>query len=146
MVPRSSARSFMRALNTCDFDVPSAIPSSSADFLVIEPFDVVQHERLAAAFRQPFDRALEVHARNRRLAAGHRLERGLGVERLGQLVHLRLPAPHVVEAMVERQPIEPGADRRVALEAAKLAVRLQEDLLEQVLAVLGDPAMRHARV
>ena len=25
----NSARSFMRALNTCDFDVPSAIPSSS---------------------------------------------------------------------------------------------------------------------
>ena len=26
--PRRDARSFMRALNTCDFDVPSAIPSS----------------------------------------------------------------------------------------------------------------------
>ena len=104
---RRNPRSFSRALNTCDFDVPSAMPSRSADFLVIEPFDVVQHERFAAAFRQPLDRALEVDPRDRRLAARGRLERGLGVERFGQLVHLRLPAAHVIEAVVERQAVEP---------------------------------------
>ena len=32
-VYRSSARSFARALNTCDFDVPSAMPSSDATSL-----------------------------------------------------------------------------------------------------------------
>ena len=137
--PRRNPRSFSRALNTCDFDVPSAMPSMSADFLVIEPFDVVQHERLAAPFRQPLDGALEIEPRDRRLAARGRLERRFGVERFGQLVHLRLPAAHEIEAVVERQTVEPRAERRVALEAAELAVGLQEDFLEQVFAVVGRP-------
>ena len=32
-LPRRKARSFMRALNTCDFEVPSAMPSSLATSL-----------------------------------------------------------------------------------------------------------------
>ena len=38
--------------------------------------------------------------------------------------------------MIQRQAIQPGANRRVALVGADLPVRLQEDFLEQVLAVL----------
>ena len=125
--------------------------SRSGHFLVIEPFDVVQDERLAAAFRQPLDRAIEDPIRaigvSRR---AHRLERGIGVQRFGQLVHLRPPAPHVVEAVIERQPIEPGAERRIALEAPELRYDLQEDLLQQVLAIVratrpsGTPACKSA--
>ena len=46
---RSIARSFMRALNTWLFEVPSLTPSMSANLFVFEPFDVVQHERNPAA-------------------------------------------------------------------------------------------------
>jgi hypothetical protein len=37
--------------------------------------------------------------------------------------------------MIERQPIQPGANRRVPLEAPQLAVRLEEDFLEEIFPV-----------
>ncbi len=57
-----------------------------------------------------------------------------------QLAVACLPAADIVEAVVEREPVQPGSDRCVPLEAANLAVGLQEDLLEQVLAVLDRSA------
>src|SRR5262249_24350115 len=106
-------------------------PEELRHFLVIESLHVVQHEGFAAAFRQPLDGSLEIDACDRCLATRGWLERRLRVERLGELVHLGLPAADEVEAMIEREPVEPRADGRVALEAAKLAMRLQEDLLQQ---------------
>src|SRR4029450_3660215 len=63
-----------------------------------------------------------------------------GVECLGELVHFGLPAADIVEAVVECETIQPRPDRCVPLEAANLAVGLQEDLLEQVLPVLDRSA------
>src|SRR5437773_589463 len=60
----------------------------------------------------------------------------VAVERVGERLHPRRPAPDVIEAMIQRQAIQPGANRRVALVGADLPVRLQEDFLEQVLAII----------
>ena len=40
------------------------MPSTSADLAMLEPFDVVQHERGPASFGQPGQRALEIHLRH----------------------------------------------------------------------------------
>src|SRR5205823_479968 len=90
----------------------------------------------AAPLGQPLDRALEIELHDRRLAPRRGLHRALPVQRVGDPAHLRLPAAHVIEAVVERQTIQPRADRGIALEAAKLPVRLQENLLQEILAVL----------
>ena len=45
--------------------------------------------------------------------------------------------------MIDRQAIQPRADRRIALEAAELAIRLKEDLLHEVFALVGRPG--HSR-
>ena len=82
----------MRALCTWDFDVPSAIPSTSATSLVLEAFDVVEHEGGAAALRQLTERALEIHLAHRPLgqAAAARIRNPrLVVQRVGDLAGLR---------------------------------------------------------
>src|SRR4029453_283078 len=47
-----------------------------------------------------------------------------------------LAAPHENPAGIGRQTIQPRTESRVAFEAAQLSVRLQEDLLEQVFALV----------
>ena len=64
--PPSSARSRMRALCNCDFDVPSEMPSSSRDFAVLAALDVVQHEHRPAARRQRRQRRARDPADRRR--------------------------------------------------------------------------------
>ena len=49
-------------------------PEQLAHFLVIEPFDVVEHERFTASGRQPFDGAIEIDPCNRRVAPPDRLD------------------------------------------------------------------------
>src|SRR5439155_26267912 len=41
------------------------------------------------------------------------------------------------ETMVERQPVKPGSERRVALEGPQLSERLQENFLQQILTFFG---------
>src|ERR1035437_337747 len=95
-------------------------PQQAGDLLVIEPFDVVQHERLATPGGKLFDRALEIEARQRRLPRRHRFERSGGVERVGDSAHLRAAAADKVQTVIDRQAIQPRTDRRIALEAAEL--------------------------
>ena len=131
------ARSFPRALNTCDFDVPSAMPSIGGDFLMVEALDVVKHEHFAASRRELSNRAVEVETLVRKAGAGHRFWSALNVDAAGQLGHLSAPAAHVVQTQIDREPVQPRPDRRVPPKAIELAVRLQKDLLEQILAFGG---------
>jgi len=48
------------------------------DLFVIEPFDVVQHERLPTSRWQPLDRTFEIDPRDRRVAPGCRFDRRVG--------------------------------------------------------------------
>ena len=59
------------------------------------------------------------------------------VEAVGQLAGSRRAAADVVENLVRRQPIQPRAERRLAPEALELAVRREEDLLQQILGIGG---------
>ena len=126
----------MRALCTCDFDVPSAMPEDLGDLAVLQAFDVVQHEGGAAAGRQLRDRAIQVHLAHRALgqvaAARIRNPRLLVVQRVGDLAGAGGAAAQVIEAQVRRQAIQPGAERRLAAERIELAMRDQEDVLEEI--------------
>src|SRR5262245_37280055 len=107
--------------------------------MVIEPLDIVQHEHLPVADRQLPDRALQVETQTR--IAGHAM-----VLRLHSLTHTpdpSLAAAHEIEATIERQAVEPRADRRLALEPAHLLICEEEDLLQDVLSLFeraGHPA------
>ena len=59
------------------------------------------------------------------------------VERLGRAAHLRLTPPQMIEAMVHRQAVQPGAERRFAAESGQLPVRLEKHFLQQILRILG---------
>ena len=124
----------IRALCTCDFDVPSEMPSIVPDLLVPEAFDVVQQERGPARRRQRIDGALQVDPADRakyRHRRRHRRRVRL-IQRVGLLAHPRLTVAEHVEAVVHRQPIQPGAERRFAAEAAELSIRQQEDVLQEI--------------
>ena len=114
------------------------MPSDLGDLAVLEPLDVVQHERRAASVGQLRHRALEIHLRHRLLrqaAAARLVPARLVVERVGELARARRPAPQVVEAQIRRQPIQPRAERRLAAKAVELPVRREKNLLQQVLGV-----------
>ena len=105
---------------------------------MFEPFDVVQHERRAAPFRQLRQRPLEIDPIDRAVgqpvAACFRQQRRV-VEPVGQLARPRRAAANVIENLVHRQPVQPRAERRLAAEALELPVRGQEDLLQLILRV-----------
>ena len=105
---------------------------------MFEALDVVQHERRAAAFGELGQRAFEVHPRHGafgKSTAARVGKRRLVVERVGHVDRPPGAAAQVVETEVDRQPIEPRPERRLAAEAVELPVRRQEDLLEHVLRV-----------
>jgi hypothetical protein len=117
--------------------------------LVLEPLDVVQQERRAAAPGELADGALEVHSAHRaehRAAARRRLRDPVGVERLGDPCLPRLPAAPVVEALVDAEAIEPRAQAGLAPVAAHLAVGVEEDLLQQVFGLLGRAGHPHGQI
>src|ERR1700720_54795 len=99
-------------------------PEQLTHLFVIESFHLVQDEGLAASLRQACDGPFEVDSRDWRLARPRRLEPTLIVQRLGQLPDPGLPAADEVQAVVQCQPIQPGSQRGLALEAPKLPVRL----------------------
>jgi hypothetical protein len=116
-------------------------PEDFADFPVLEPLDVVQHEGRAAPFGQPRHRPFEIHLRHRLLgeAAGpisRLVERRLVVQRIGQLGGAGGAASQVIQALVRGQPVQPRPERRLAAKTVQLAVRRQKYLLQQVLGVL----------
>ena len=63
----------------------------------------------------------------------------LAIQRVGELLHFRGSAPHVVEAMIDGKAVQPRADCSVAFVSSQLAVSLEKDFLEQILAVFGRP-------
>src|ERR1700730_6103555 len=111
-------------------------PEQLTHLFVVESFHVVQDECLAASLRQARDGPLEIDSRDGRLARRRRLEQTLIVERIGQLPGLDLPAADEVQAVVQCQPVQPGSQRRLALEASELPVRLEKDLLQEVFALV----------
>ena len=134
----SSARRRSRALCTCDFDVPSAIPMTLADFAMLEPLHVVQHERGAAAFRQLRHRPLEIHLRHRALgepmAAPHRAaparrraRRSSGWPVRSGCADSRGTGSRPADTATCRAPTRRGT--------VQLPVRREEDLLQHVLRV-----------
>ena len=127
--PGSSVRRRIRALCTCDFDVPSAIPSTSPTSLCSRP----SMSCSTNAARQPSgssaQRPFQIHPAHRPLgeaAAARVRDPRLVVQRLGHLAGPRRAAPQVVQAEVRRQPVEPRAERRVAAKRIELPVHRRE--------------------
>ena len=92
---------------------------------------------------EPRDCALEVEAVGPQRARGRRRQRPLVVDRVGQLARLGLAPPQVIEALVHREPVNPGPHRRLSLEAVELPEDLDEDVLHQVFTIVeaaGQPA------
>ena len=99
------ARIRMRALCTCDFDVPSDTPSMSPTSLCPKPSTSCSRNAARQAGGKRLDGPFEVDAahggqRRRRGRDGRRI--GF-VHRLGQLSHACLPVPQHVQAMIHRQ-------------------------------------------
>ena len=114
---------------------PFSDPENLGDLLVLQAFDVVQHERRPASLRQLSERALEIHLAHRplRQAAAARIRNpGLVVQRVGDLAAARRAAPQIVEAQIRGQPIEPRSERGVAAKRIELPVRRQEDVLQEI--------------
>jgi hypothetical protein len=109
---------------------------------VLESFDVVKDESRATPLRQFRDRAVEIEPADR---GGHNRDdrRRLGsafiVQRIGDSRHLRVPAPQDIEALVDGQTIQPGAQARVPSETPEFPVSIQEYLLKKVFGLLRRP-------
>src|SRR5688500_7409559 len=102
---------------------------------MLESFNIVKHKSSPASRGQLRNRPLEIDAADGGWHEGssrYRLVRPFLVQRPCRPGHLRLAAAQEIEALVHRQPVEPGAQGRIATEAAQLAVRSQEDFLKQV--------------
>ena len=113
---------------------------------MFEAFHVMQHEHSAAPVRQIAERAVEVHAIDHTHhgtgAAGRQVvNRRRVIEFARQLRVLVRPAPQMVQTHIGGQAVEPGPERGVAAVLVQLPVRREEDVLEEVLAVM---AARHA--
>ena len=132
----SISRIRIRALCTCDFDVPSAMPSCRP----------LRRDRSLPrrAARRPRDSpgAIVAMARSRSSRSTRKPEEPAAPAAaprriVGGLLLPVLPASQVIQAAVRRQPVNPGAERSLAFEAPQLPVHQQENLLQQVLAVVG---------
>jgi hypothetical protein len=91
---------------------------------------------------QRIDGALEIDSADRakyRHRRRHRHRIGL-IERIGLMSHPRLAVAEDIQAVIHRQPIEPGAERRFAPEAAELPIGKQENVLEEI---VGIPVRTH---
>ena len=143
---RNSPRSRSRALCTCDFDVPSAMPSTSETSRCSSPSTSCSTNAARHPSGSSRERALEIDPVDRAIrqpmAARVRQHRRV-VQPVGQLSRPRRPAADVIEDLVHRQPIQPRAERRLAAKAIQLPVRREEDLLQQVLRVGRVPQHPH---
>ena len=97
---------------------------------MLVPLHVVKHEDLARAGREPLDRVLEIHAqvaarRRRRQEVDCRLV----VCHSRALDRKRAPP---LDDDVDREPVEPGPERRVAAKLAELLPRTDEDVLRDL--------------
>ena len=136
----SIARSFMRALCTCDFDVPSETPRIFATSRCSNPSTSCRRN----AARYPSGKAAIARSRSTRLTGRRhdrrvrrRLERVLHIQRLCRAAHLRAPTPQMIEAMVHRQAVQPGAERRFPAKSGQFPMCLEKHLLQQILRILG---------
>src|SRR5262245_52627312 len=105
------------------------------DFAVLVTLDVVQNEDLAGARGQPLDEVVEVHAQ---ISAGRRycgeVERCRVVGDSSALDGERsTPFDH----HVQRQPVQPCAERRVSPEGAQLLPGPDEDVLGYFVGVIA---------
>ena len=119
-------------------------PEQVRNFLEREPVVLLQHDGRALILRQRAHRARD---RPAQVAAGDRLVDALDALALASQFHevhpvrgrddRRAPlAPQPVAAEVERDPVQPRRELRLALEAAERAERAQECLLADVSRVL----------
>ena len=117
------------------------------DLVMLEAFDVVQHEDLARAVGQLLERGLEIHPEVARLRrTGQHLENIFAVD------HPAAPDLLGTEAFdhhVHGEAMQPGGERRVAAKRAELLPQPDEDILGELVGVApgGHPADEavHAR-
>ena len=133
------ARIRNRALCTCDFDVPSEIPRSSR-----LPDDRIPRRRAAGTRPDTPAGAGQLRAPDRcgspRPCCGAVASAATLRRANRSVAHARLAATQHVETVIHRQPIEPGAERRFAPEAAELfRYARRKDVLQQVLGIGGRP-------
>jgi len=91
---------------------------------VVQSFNVVQHKNGAIAVGQLLDGAFEIQPGHRLVPRRQRLVPAVFFEPIGQYSHPRLPAPDEIEALVHRQPVEPGAERRITAETPELSMHV----------------------
>jgi hypothetical protein len=109
------------------------------DLVVLEAFDVMQHEDHAVAGRKRGDGAFQRDAVDRTgevRVAGAEVALGsvvfAGVDGLFERDELQALFAQVHEHEVDRQAVQPGGERALAAEAAQLAVQVQEGFLRHV--------------
>ena len=106
-------------------------------FLMRVTIDSVQHQHVSRALRQRFDRGF-----SRRWAAERhraRLSGSAPSSCCGRRHHFEMSAPATRQRSIDRDPVQPRAERTAALEAAEIAPGADEGLLR---AVLGDVKAR----
>src|SRR5205085_4464216 len=106
-----------------------------SDLVVVVPLDVVQDEDGAIAGRQLRDGALKGDAINDRhlvrvLRAAHDLHGRLAL--FGRKLGPCAPAPKVHEHLIDREPMQPSGEGRLAAKTADLVEEMREDVLRQV--------------
>lgn len=110
--------------------------------MMLEAVHVVQQKCGTAPLRQTADRALEIEPADRgryRWRWCHRFGNAVVLKRVGGTAGLGVTPPQVVETVIHRNSIQPGAKARFAAEAPKLPVHVQEDVLQEVLRFLSRP-------
>src|SRR6185503_5636694 len=130
-LPERAARPRQAALRRAGLDL-----ERGGNLLVREPLDVVQDDRLAMLVRQQrehlVDRRLLVPPRRRR-----RADVGVGADDLARV----LPPPLAIA--VERDPGQPGAERRLPAEKRQETHRAQPRLLHPVRRLRRPSHRRH---
>ena len=125
-----------------DFTVPTATPSEIRDLVVAQAVDLAQDDRGPLVERQVIERRLQPrrqlllreHPVGPRLARREELavRRDVRIER--DLIGAVTPAPEpvAVARLIDGDAVDPGAQARLAAEAADGAEDAQEDLLREV--------------
>src|SRR6266550_103683 len=103
--------------------------------LVLISLHVVQHEHLPCAVWEPGDRVLEVERQlDPRVAAGGTLE---GVLPIVEALLLRAEGRAPGQDDVDREPVQPGPERRLAAERRELVPGPHEHVLGDLVGRVG---------
>ena len=144
----SISRSRARALCSCDFDVPTWQRQDRRDFLVLQPFDVVQDDHGPVADRQLRETPFEPRPQHRVAVGGprgHDIRRHPAARARVQRFGWRGATRAVRQRGIHRQPVDPGSQRRVPAKPPEPPEDSDERLLRHLLGFTGAGDARRQR-